>query len=479
MDKLEISHHSAFTKMEPNGTVNCNFNESNLSLRLCRCGNVASGNAGIVDDSPRKKKNHHNSFRGFAVQVLLVFTCVVQLFCYIATNKMDESSDKENFTPEVIVKEIRNGLYHIDLDFRLRPREIGVFEKIIQLYGAHSNCSYTIVYDDKGFKDEEGFCSGFIFIVKEMPCDDPSFTGTEMKTVNLCLIDDQEQPQTKRQKLCETSIVSKELEAKPSCSTNVWIKTNYKGAESSESSMLPMVKFGSNKWKMVVKNPRNPRNNCYRYRYSVTIFIDLGTPIRERNLIIFSNGLTEMFYNQHLCDVHFDFKDSQTVGAHVVILSAGSPVFFAMFRSEFVEAKTKKVIITDIDIEVFRQLLIYLYTGSAPKLAQENMTQLLFEAADKYIINNLKTECTDALLKRVNLDNAIRLLVWSHFHSVGNLKEATLKFLAANSLRIFSQPEWMDLIKNYPELCLLATQHMSKLLNKTNKTANNYYDYLF
>lgn len=138
--------------------------------------------------------------------------------------------------------------------------------------------------------------------------------------------------------------------------------------------------------------------------------------------------------------------------------------------------------ITDIDIEVFRQLLIYLYTGSAPKLAEKNMTQLLFEAADKYNIDNLKTECTDALLKRVNLDNAISLVVWSHFHSVAKLKEATLKFLAANSLAICSQLEWMHLIKNYPELCLLATQHMSKLLNKTNntnktnKTANNDYN---
>ncbi|EFX85817.1 hypothetical protein DAPPUDRAFT_193583 [Daphnia pulex] len=186
-----------------------------------------------------------------------------------------------------------------------------------------------------------------------------------------------------------------------------------------------------------------------------------------------SKGLVEMFYNQHLCDVHFDFEDSQTVGAHTVILSAGSPVFSAMFRSEFLESKTKKLNIIDIDIEVFRQLLIYLYTGSAPKLAEENMTLLLFEAADKYNIDNLKTECTDVLLKRVNLDNAISLLIWSHFHSAAKLKEATLKFLAENSLGICSQPKWMDLIKNYPELCLLATQHMSKLQNKTKKTAKS------
>ncbi len=380
---------------------------------------------------------------------------------------------------------MRNGLYHIHLDFGKCPHgDIGDFEKTIQLCGAHSNHSYTIIYDDDNYGCE-AHDSGFILIVKEMLCDDPSINGAEMSTVNSSLIDDQEQPQTKRQKFCETSFLSKNLEAKPSSPIHVWMKTNYEHTENSESSMLPMVKYGSNKWKREVKNPEDPRQESFShmYRYSITIWIDFGTgTIREKNLIIMSKGLAEMFYNQHLCDVHFDFKDSQTVGAHVVILSAGSPVLSAMFRSEFLESKTKKVTITDIDIEVFRQLLIYLYTGSAPKLAEKNMTQLLFEAADKYNIDNLKTECTDALLKRVNLDNAISLLVWSHFHSVAKLKEATLKFLAANSLAICSQLEWMHLIKNYPELCLLATQHMSKLLNKTNntnktnKTANKDYN---
>ncbi len=138
--------------------------------------------------------------------------------------------------------------------------------------------------------------------------------------------------------------------------------------------------------RMKVKNPidddRHPDDEDGSYPCSISIWIDFGTgTTREKNLDIMSKGLTEMFYNQHLCDVHFDFKDSQTVGAHVVILSAGSPVFSAMFRSEFLESQTKKVNIIDIEIEVFRQLLIYLYTGSSPKLAEENMTQLLFVAA--------------------------------------------------------------------------------------------------
>jgi speckle-type POZ protein len=400
-----------------------------------------------------------------------------------------ETSDEENFSPEVTVKEMRNGLYHIHLDFgKLQDGYLVLeFEKKIQLCGSYSNHSYIITYADKEnwleyvnaddinlLDYEEHTNPGFILTVEEMLCDDPSISGSEMSKVNSRLIDDQEQPQTKHHKIGETSFLSDDLETQPSSPIHVWMKTDYKLTDNSESFMLPMVKFGTNEWKMEVNNPIIDDNFlAHAYRYSISIWIDFGTgTTREKNLKIMSKGLTEMFYSQELCDVHFDFKDSQTVGAHVDILSAGSSVFSSMFRSEFQESQTKKVNIIDIDIEVFRQLLIYLYTGSAPKLAEENMTQLLFEVADKYNIDNLKTECTDALLKRVNLDNAISLLIWSHIHSVAKLKEATLKFLAANSLGICSQPEWMNLIKNYPELCFLATQHMSKLLNKTNKTQN-------
>jgi speckle-type POZ protein len=56
------------------------------------------------------------------------------------------------------------------------------------------------------------------------------------------------------------------------------------------------------------------------------------------------------------------------------------------------ESRTRQVTITDIDEEVFRQLLIHMYSGSAPKREEENIAQPLYIAADKYDIDTLKSD---------------------------------------------------------------------------------------
>ncbi len=123
------------------------------------------------------------------------------------------------------------------------------------------------------------------------------------------------------------------------------------------------------------------------------------------------NELEGMFVNQTLCDVHFQFEDGQSVGAHIVIFSAGRPVFSAMFHSGLLESKSRIVVIIDhIEFDVFRQLLIYLYTGMTPKVTEESITQLLFVASDKYGVEALKYECVHVLETLLKINNAIIIL---------------------------------------------------------------------
>ncbi|EFX85970.1 hypothetical protein DAPPUDRAFT_45536 [Daphnia pulex] len=139
-----------------------------------------------------------------------------------------------------------------------------------------------------------------------------------------------------------------------------------------------------------------------------------------------------------------------------------------MFQKSFIESQTRQVNIDDIEMEVFRQLLIYLYSGDAPKLASDEVdvktTQLLFEVADKYAVETLKKECVNVLLKEVDAENVIKLLVWSNFHSITELFDGAMKVLVDNFRAISFQPEWLDFMKNFPDLCLVATQRMSALL---------------
>lgn len=174
---------------------------------------------------------------------------------------------------------------------------------------------------------------------------------------------------------------------------------------------------------------------------------------------------TNLYVNQLNCDVTFSFdeiNEDEPIGGHVFLLSARSSIFAAMFHGEMQETSTRKVCIKDIKPDIFKQLLHYIYSGrTSTKLSEEN-AQPLFVAADMYDIEDLKDECVQFLLTCIKLENAINLMAWAHVHAVDSLKEAALAFVASHGKEICKQDDWERLIKNYPDLCLLATRSMWK-----------------
>ncbi|XP_045032742.1 speckle-type POZ protein B-like [Daphnia magna] len=175
--------------------------------------------------------------------------------------------------------------------------------------------------------------------------------------------------------------------------------------------------------------------------------------------------IINLYVNQFNCDVTFQFDTAEkyeSIGGHVAILSVRSSVFAAMFQSGMQETNTRKVCIKDIKPDIFKQLLHYIYSGrTSSKLSEEN-AQPLFIAADMYDVDDLKYECVQFLLSCIKLENAINLMAWAHVHSIYSLKEATLTFMESCGKEICKQDDWERLIKNYPDLCLLATRRMLK-----------------
>lgn len=69
------------------------------------------------------------------------------------------------------------------------------------------------------------------------------------------------------------------------------------------------------------------------------------------------------------------------IPVHKAILAARSPVFAAMFQHDLEENKQGFVSITDLDIDVLREMLRFIYTGKVTKL--DTMADSLLAAADK------------------------------------------------------------------------------------------------
>jgi speckle-type POZ protein len=131
-----------------------------------------------------------------------------------------------------------------------------------------------------------------------------------------------------------------------------------------------------------------------------------------------------------------------------------------MFQHDMQEKKTGKVVIKDIKPDIFKVLLHYMYSGRTSAPLNQKTAQLMFMAADKYNIDDLKEYCATFILSQMQATNALDLLIWAHLNSIEKIKEASLNFVAANGKVIFQTSEWEKIITAHPDLCLLVTRRV-------------------
>lgn len=210
------------------------------------------------------------------------------------------------------------------------------------------------------------------------------------------------------------------------------------------------------------------RNTCqYCGNFSTASFnilIDL-TPDMEftvkKGATHVLDHILNLWKTKTLSDVTFRCNDKE-IKAHVMIVASCSPVLAAMFSNDYKESHERIVDIKDFTPDTFSRLLRFMYTGDASletDVTEEGITELLI-AADKYAVETLKKECAQYLSRNLKVENAARFLVLAHLHNSCVLHESTLEFMSKNAKAVCSRKDWMDLIKNYPELCFQATQLM-------------------
>ena len=94
---------------------------------------------------------------------------------------------------------------------------------------------------------------------------------------------------------------------------------------------------------------------------------------------------------KQMTDVQIKVVD-QIFFAHKFVISERSPVLRAMFTSNMMESRTGRVHIEDVDPEIFRQFLYFVYTGQL----QQPTSPELGKVADKYQVESLAAICQPA-----------------------------------------------------------------------------------
>lgn len=82
------------------------------------------------------------------------------------------------------------------------------------------------------------------------------------------------------------------------------------------------------------------------------------------------------------------FQVRNILQVHKAVLATRSPVFAACFEHKMSESQSDRVIIDDVEPDVMKEMLRFMYTGAAPNL--DRMADTLLAAADKYQLDRLK-----------------------------------------------------------------------------------------
>jgi hypothetical protein len=144
--------------------------------------------------------------------------------------------------------------------------------------------------------------------------------------------------------------------------------------------------------------------------------------------------------------------------AHRLVLCTRSPVFAAQLDEGPMQADPAAVPVPpEITPHTLRRLLHFLYTDELELASPEEATHLL-NAADHYNMPRLFAICERALGAALSVDNAADTLTLADQHSAAALKDAALRFMAANAAAVMATPGWAHLVTSRLPL-VLETMH--------------------
>lgn len=157
--------------------------------------------------------------------------------------------------------------------------------------------------------------------------------------------------------------------------------------------------------------------------------------------------LGDLLQSEDGADVTFRVS-GESFAAHRAILAARSPVFKAEFFGGMEERSSASVEVKGMEAAVFRSMLRFIYTDTAPELdgAQDQepeaavaMAQHLLVAADRYGLNRLKLMCECKLSGGIDIGTAAATLALAEQHNCSLLKAKCLEFVTRS-------PETLDAV---------------------------------
>jgi speckle-type POZ protein len=168
------------------------------------------------------------------------------------------------------------------------------------------------------------------------------------------------------------------------------------------------------------------------------------------------HGLAKKIWQKQRADVEIKVG-GETLAAHRWMLETESPVFKEELSLAFAAGKhTAKLQIEDMDVEVARTLIEFIYKERLPEekrlLETAAMAERLLVAADRYELVELKRICEEALCKHISMTSVANTLALAERHGCPALEEACMHFISSpgNLVPVFATDGFEQLKKSRP-----------------------------
>ncbi|KAJ3676873.1 hypothetical protein LUZ60_002597 [Juncus effusus] len=203
-----------------------------------------------------------------------------------------------------------------------------------------------------------------------------------------------------------------------------------------------VFKVSSNSWgfsmflkKSVLESSECLRNDCFVIQCDIVVFKEPSREITETPLVVIppsdiGRNFADLFVSGEGADVTFDVS-GRKFNAHKCVLAARSPVFKAEFFGQMKEKKLNRIKIDDIEPDVFRVLLEFIYSDDLTEFQSVVMTQHLLVAADKYGLERLRLHCEERLCESLDVNNVASILVLADQHSCFELKNKCFEYVSS------------------------------------------------
>ncbi|KQJ96779.1 BTB/POZ and MATH domain-containing protein 1 [Brachypodium distachyon] len=145
--------------------------------------------------------------------------------------------------------------------------------------------------------------------------------------------------------------------------------------------------------------------------------------------------LGSLLVSEKGADVLFEVG-GETFAAHRCMLAARSLVFSAELFGSMKEGDINDLVrIDDMEAQVFKALLCFVYTGSLPEMKEEDDEEAMYHhllvTADKYNMERLKLICEEKLCKYIDVGTVVNILALAEPHHCHGLKSAWFDFLSS------------------------------------------------